>query len=103
MLNLFFTVQYHWPISRLNYCLQLGGLAAMMCIFITTFRVILSTASQKSKQWPYMLDYVAVGATTLLIRGYDPLLDAAVYADLIRLVHDQVGEDIDGYRARVAA
>lgn len=32
----------------------------MMCIFITTFHVILSTASQKSKEWPYMLDYVAV-------------------------------------------
>jgi len=32
--------------------------------------------------------------------GYD---GAAAYADLIRLVHDQVGEDIDSYRARVAA
>ena len=42
-----------------------------------------------------LLDYVAVGATTLLIRGYDPLADAAAYADLIRLVHEQVGEDID--------
>ncbi|HEX3493604.1 MAG TPA: LLM class flavin-dependent oxidoreductase [Streptosporangiaceae bacterium] len=50
-----------------------------------------------------LLDYVAVGATTLLIRGYDPLADAAAYASLIRLVHEQVGEDIDGYRARVAA
>jgi alkanesulfonate monooxygenase len=50
-----------------------------------------------------LLDYVAVGATTLLIRGYDPLADAAAYANLIRLVHDQVGDDIDSYRARVAA
>ncbi len=50
-----------------------------------------------------LLDYVAVGATTLLIRGYDPLADAADYAHLIRLVHEQVGDDIDGYRARVAA
>lgn len=50
-----------------------------------------------------LLDYVAVGASTLLIRGYDPLLDAAAYADLIRLVHEQVGEDIDSYPARVAA
>jgi hypothetical protein len=44
-----------------------------------------------------------VGATTLLIRGYDPLADAAAYANLIRLVHDQVGDDIDSYRARAAA
>ena len=50
-----------------------------------------------------LLDYVAVGASTLLIRGYDPLADAAAYANLIRAVHDQVGDDIDSYRARVAA
>jgi alkanesulfonate monooxygenase len=50
-----------------------------------------------------LLDYVAVGATTLLIRGYDPLADAAASASLIRLVHEQVGDDIAGYRARVAA
>jgi alkanesulfonate monooxygenase len=50
-----------------------------------------------------LLDYVAIGATTLLIRGYDPLADAADYGKLIRLVHDQVGDDVDGYRARVAA
>ena len=31
------------------------------------------------------------------------IIAAAAYADLIRLVHDQVGEDIDSYRARVAA
>jgi alkanesulfonate monooxygenase len=50
-----------------------------------------------------LLDYVAVGASTLLIRGYEPLADAAAYGNLIRLVHDQVGDDIDSYRARVAA
>ena len=50
-----------------------------------------------------LLDYVAVGATALLIRGYDPLADATGYAHLIRLVHDQVGDDIEHYRARLAA
>jgi alkanesulfonate monooxygenase len=50
-----------------------------------------------------LLDYVGVGATTLLIRGYDPLYDAAAYANLIRLVHEQVGDDVIGYRTRAAA
>jgi alkanesulfonate monooxygenase len=50
-----------------------------------------------------LLDYVAVGASTLLIRGYDPLADAADYANLVALVHDEVGDDIEGYRARAAA
>ena len=49
-----------------------------------------------------LLDYVAVGATTLLIRGYDPLGDAAAYANLVRLVHEKVGDDILGFRAAAA-
>jgi alkanesulfonate monooxygenase len=35
-----------------------------------------------------LLDYVKVGATTLLIRGYDPLADAIDYGNLISLVHE---------------
>jgi alkanesulfonate monooxygenase len=50
-----------------------------------------------------LLDYVAVGATTLLIRGYDPLGDAVAYANLIRLVHEKVGDDVPAFRARSAA
>ena len=46
-----------------------------------------------------LLDYVAVGASTLLIRGYDPVGDAAAYADLVRLVHEKVGDDVLGFRA----
>jgi hypothetical protein len=46
---------------------------------------------------------VAVGATTLLIRGYDPLNDAVAYANLVRLVHEKVGDDISGFRASVPA
>ena len=46
-----------------------------------------------------LLDYVGVGATTLLIRGYDPVGDAAAYANLIRLVHEKVGDDIGRFRA----
>jgi hypothetical protein len=46
---------------------------------------------------------VAVGATTLLIRGYDPVGDAAAYANLVRLVHEKVGDDIPGFRASAAA
>jgi alkanesulfonate monooxygenase len=49
-----------------------------------------------------LLDYVAVGASTLLIRGYDPVGDAAAYANLVRLVHAKVGDDILGFRAAAA-
>jgi alkanesulfonate monooxygenase len=36
-----------------------------------------------------LLDYVAIGVTTLLIRGYDPEADAADYATIIKLVRQQ--------------
>jgi alkanesulfonate monooxygenase len=36
-----------------------------------------------------LLDYVALGVTTLLIRGYDREGDAADYANIIRLVREQ--------------
>jgi len=50
-----------------------------------------------------LLRYVASGASALLLGGYRPLADAIAYARLIRLVHDEVGDDLDGYRARAAA
>jgi alkanesulfonate monooxygenase len=43
-----------------------------------------------------LLDYVAIGVSTLLIRGYDREADAADYATIIRLVREQAG------RAKVA-
>ena len=36
-----------------------------------------------------LLDYAAIGVTTLLIRGYDPEADAADYAKIIKLVREQ--------------
>jgi alkanesulfonate monooxygenase len=39
-----------------------------------------------------LLEYVAIGVSTLLIRGYAPEEDAADYARIIRLVRDQTGE-----------
>jgi alkanesulfonate monooxygenase len=50
-----------------------------------------------------LLDYVAIGATTLLIRGYDPPPDAVDYAHLVHLVHEQVGNDVERYRAHARA
>jgi alkanesulfonate monooxygenase len=40
-----------------------------------------------------LLDYLALGMSTVLIRGYDPEADAAYYAPLLRRVRDQAGQD----------
>jgi alkanesulfonate monooxygenase len=39
-----------------------------------------------------LLDYVSLGVTTLLIRGFTPLADATDYGNLVRLVRDRTGE-----------
>lgn len=40
-----------------------------------------------------LLDYVAIGVSTLLIRGYGPEADAADYAKIIKLVRKQADDD----------
>ena len=60
LLNMLFTYSYHWPLSHLNYGLQLSGVVTMLMVFITSFHVILTHAAVRSRQWPYMLDYVAI-------------------------------------------
>ncbi|KZS88888.1 hypothetical protein SISNIDRAFT_528646 [Sistotremastrum niveocremeum HHB9708] len=60
LLNLLFTLQYHWPLARLNYALQVSGVVGMLLCLVLSFNVILTTAANKSREWPYMLDYVAV-------------------------------------------
>lgn len=50
-----------------------------------------------------LLDRVGVGATTPLIPGYEPLADAEAYGELVRLVHNQVGDDVAAFRSRAAA
>jgi alkanesulfonate monooxygenase len=37
-----------------------------------------------------MLDYLDIGVTTILIRGYDPLEDAEAYGEVISIVRDEV-------------
>jgi alkanesulfonate monooxygenase len=37
-----------------------------------------------------LLDYIDIGVTKILIRGYDPIRDAEAYSELIRLTHQAV-------------
>jgi alkanesulfonate monooxygenase len=48
---------------------------------------LVGTAEQVAES---MLDYVDIGVTTLLIRGYDPYEDVADYAEVVRLVREEV-------------
>ncbi|KAL4064242.1 hypothetical protein V8B97DRAFT_2010897 [Scleroderma yunnanense] len=60
LLHLIFTAQYHWPLARLNFVLQLTGVITLLASLIATLYVILRSTMQESEHWPYMLSYIAV-------------------------------------------
>ncbi|KAG8221228.1 hypothetical protein J3R82DRAFT_1390 [Butyriboletus roseoflavus] len=60
LLHLIFTAQYHWPLARTNYILQITGVTTLLISIGATIYVIFSTTVQQSQHWPYMLSYLAV-------------------------------------------
>lgn len=60
LIHLIFTAQYHWPLAPVNYALQLSAVITLLVSLIATLHVVLNTATDESRQWPYMLTYVAV-------------------------------------------
>ncbi|HEV2635410.1 MAG TPA: LLM class flavin-dependent oxidoreductase [Actinocrinis sp.] len=50
-----------------------------------------------------LLDYVALGVSTLLIRGFAPLEDARDYGNLVRLVREQADRHVPSANVPVAA
>lgn len=61
LMHLVFTAQYHWPLAPLNFVLQMSGVATLLASQIASLNLILSNAAEESSQWPYMLNYIAVG------------------------------------------
>lgn len=59
-MHLIFTGQYHWPLAPINYVLQLAGVSTLLVSHIATLNVVLAATQGESKQWPYMLSYIAV-------------------------------------------
>jgi len=60
LIHLLFTAQYHWPLAPVNYVLQVSGVVTLLISLIATLHIVLSAALKESKQWPYMLSYIAV-------------------------------------------
>ncbi|KII95611.1 hypothetical protein PLICRDRAFT_34528 [Plicaturopsis crispa FD-325 SS-3] len=64
-IHLLFTAQYHWPLAKVNYVLQLSGVSTLLISLIATLHVVLDKSVQESLQWPYMLSYIAVNIPPL--------------------------------------
>ncbi|KAG1737908.1 uncharacterized protein EDB91DRAFT_1054909 [Suillus paluster] len=60
LLHLLFTAQYHWPLARVNYMLQLTGVITLLGSITATIYIVFSSTVEESQHWPYMLSYLAV-------------------------------------------
>lgn len=60
LVQLFFTWQYHWPLARINWMLQFTGVCTLLLNITSILYVVLAALAEKSKQWPYMFEYVAI-------------------------------------------
>lgn len=60
LIHILFTTQYHFPLSKWNYSLQLSGILLVLGSIMGSIVVVLNTQSHSSKRWPYMLDYISV-------------------------------------------
>ncbi|KAH7102171.1 hypothetical protein BKA62DRAFT_617878 [Auriculariales sp. MPI-PUGE-AT-0066] len=69
LVQLVFTSQYHWPLARLNFLLQLGGVLSLLVSLIATLFTVLNHVYEQSREWPYMLSYIAV---TIPPNRHDP-------------------------------
>ncbi|OCH90580.1 hypothetical protein OBBRIDRAFT_819229 [Obba rivulosa] len=65
LIHLLFTAQYHWPLAPVNFVLQMSSVTTLVVSCVATINVIMSTVSSQSRQWPYMLDYIAVNIPPL--------------------------------------
>lgn len=60
MVHLLFTVQYHYPLSRKNYILQMSSTSMLLLSLATTLHIVLQYLRIKSLNWPYMFPYIGV-------------------------------------------
>lgn len=70
LLQLLFTAQYHFRLAPVNYAFQFAGVCMLLTDIIASLHVIMSTASDESKTWPYMLNYLAVDLPPQTAKGW---------------------------------
>lgn len=96
VLHLLFTAQYHWPLAPVNFVLQFAGVLSLLVTQIATLHVVTAATMLESKNWPYMLTYLAVdipplddtsGWTTAELAAW--LIMNAVTSGLIQVCFDQ--------------
>jgi hypothetical protein len=58
--HLIFTAQYHWPLSRTNFILQVASVVTLLISQVVLLQTVFRDTKSRSSQWPYMFEYVAI-------------------------------------------
>ncbi|GAA6004351.1 hypothetical protein JCM10207_000681 [Rhodosporidiobolus poonsookiae] len=60
LVHLLFTIRYHAPLSKVNYCLQTVATVLSIANVGAQLHITMTTLISTGRQWPYMFDYIEV-------------------------------------------
>ncbi|CDW97194.1 hypothetical protein, partial [Sporisorium scitamineum] len=94
LIHLLFTVQYHFPLSRKNFYLQISSSLMLLISLSVTLHIILRQLQDESQRYPFMFPYIGIqlppgdDAWTKLQEVFF-LLMRAITTALIHITHIQ--------------
>ena len=60
VIHLLFTVQYHFPLSRKNFYLQISSSLMLLISLSVTLHIILDMLEHESQRYPFMFPYIGI-------------------------------------------
>ncbi|GAA5973971.1 hypothetical protein JCM21900_001004 [Sporobolomyces salmonicolor] len=60
LIHLLFTIRYHLPLSKANYCLQTWATVLSLVNISLQLRFVMVTLYDTGRHWPYMFDYIEI-------------------------------------------
>lgn len=60
LIHLIFTANYHWRLAQANCVLQISAATILFTQLVASLKLVLDSAIQESREWPFMLTYVSV-------------------------------------------
>ncbi|GAA5863499.1 hypothetical protein JCM1840_000044 [Sporobolomyces johnsonii] len=60
LIHLLFTIRYHLPLSKANYCLQTLATVLSLVNVSLQLRLVMVTLYDTGRHWPYMFDYIEI-------------------------------------------
>ncbi|KAM0749168.1 hypothetical protein T439DRAFT_358284 [Meredithblackwellia eburnea MCA 4105] len=60
LIHLLFTIRYHLPLSKINYCLQLTAVVVTLAKVVGELHILVTILNKQPLNWPYQFFYIEV-------------------------------------------